>query len=578
MALAATYKQFLAAPDASLLANDASLHYVTTTTTFKGPADIIKVIKGSNGQLKKNKEDVLYAVEGQNALAVEVDTALEFFTSGGPYLPGLDDNFLADRKVYLAVTHFVSFDGQGKISQIRQTWDQGSLLKQLDIIGKTGRNWPIRDSKEQIRMIESCVKSGPVAVPQEPTDVPVRPRTNTANTANTANISRDPHASLSLFGPREDSDHSIATVISPKAGVKPRQRDFAEIFGDEPVEDPDSPSAGRRAASPSKAVAPKAGAGKNFQPSRLFDTENEDKSSPDDTRTPVRGYKPHPTKYNHFDFADGSDPNDAPRPGDPTFRRTKHSSQWDFEDFATPAKPKAKNARQQDARHWGPGDNEVFDSPQQRKPVQGKARRDAEAHFELIDDGVATGEPRPSRPRGSNHNSGLGLYQNNLYNDEGEAGAAFPAEEGSRALGVITNQKDHNRNFQPHWNMEDQSPAPDPQAKSQAAAIGEDRKKAVKMMDANWSSYDVSPSQKENQNQNGHRSLPGQNGSFKENNHDAPKERGIHIGGDGMGGSRGSNRAWFFGEDGEEEHNKAKPVPGRKQPAGMKSGGFDWDF
>lgn len=103
MALAATYKQFLAAPDASLLANDASLHYITTTTTFTGAADIIKVIKGTNGQLKKNKENVLHVVQGQNALAAEVDTALEFFTSGGPYLPGLDDNFLADRKVYLNV-------------------------------------------------------------------------------------------------------------------------------------------------------------------------------------------------------------------------------------------------------------------------------------------------------------------------------------------------------------------------------------------------------------------------------------------------------------------------------------------
>ncbi len=108
MALAATYKQFIAVPDASLLANDASLHYVTTTTSFNGAADIIKHLKSSNGKFKKNKEKFLHAVQGQNALAVEIDTSLEFFTSGGPYLPGLDDNFLADRKVYIPVVRGLS--------------------------------------------------------------------------------------------------------------------------------------------------------------------------------------------------------------------------------------------------------------------------------------------------------------------------------------------------------------------------------------------------------------------------------------------------------------------------------------
>jgi hypothetical protein len=38
-------------------------------------------------------------VEGTNALAVEVHTTLELLSGGGSYLPGLDDNFLADRIV-----------------------------------------------------------------------------------------------------------------------------------------------------------------------------------------------------------------------------------------------------------------------------------------------------------------------------------------------------------------------------------------------------------------------------------------------------------------------------------------------
>ena len=450
----------------------------------------------------------------------------------------------------------MTFDGQGKIQQIRQSWDQGSLLKQLDVIGKTGRNWPISDSKDQIKMIEFCVKtvSNGVAA-QAPTDLPVRPH------GNSSNVSRDPRSSFSLFGVPEENDQSITSVISPRGGVKPRQRDFTEILGDEPVEDPESPSAGRRSESPSKAVAPKAGATKKFQPSRLFDTEEEEPENavPDEVRTSNHHYRPNPKKYDHFDFADGSDPHDAPRPGNATFQKTKHSSQWDFQDFVTPAKAKpTKTIRQQDVRHWGADDDDVPDSPE-RKPAAPKPRKDAETHFDFIDDGPAQNEPRVSRPRGATHNAGLGLYKNNLYDENGDDETTH--DDDARPLGVITNLKDRGRDFAPHFAMTDQSPAQE----ARTRPIADDRKKAVKMMDANWSSYDVSPSQKEN-----HRTQPN-NGSK------TSEERGIHIGGDGMGGSRGSNRNWMFSDD-EGNSPLAKPVAGRKQGKPAPSGGFNWDF
>ena len=91
------------APNASLLANDASLHYITTTTTLKDAPNIVKHVQSSNVQFKKKKEELLHAVEGRDSIAVEVDTVIEFLTTGGPYLPGLDDNFLANRTVYLLV-------------------------------------------------------------------------------------------------------------------------------------------------------------------------------------------------------------------------------------------------------------------------------------------------------------------------------------------------------------------------------------------------------------------------------------------------------------------------------------------
>lgn len=103
MALVAVYKQFLAAPNLSQLSPEAALHYITTTTSFRNPTDVIKHFSTLIKQLKKKREDILSAVEGQNAIAVELDTALEFLTGGGPYLPGLDDNFLTDRTVYFPV-------------------------------------------------------------------------------------------------------------------------------------------------------------------------------------------------------------------------------------------------------------------------------------------------------------------------------------------------------------------------------------------------------------------------------------------------------------------------------------------
>lgn len=101
--MAATYKQFLASPSSALLADNASLHYVTTLTSFVGAAEIIKHLGTLQKQVKKKKEEVLNVIDGQNIIAVEADTHIEFITSGGAYLPGLDDNFLSDREAFLPI-------------------------------------------------------------------------------------------------------------------------------------------------------------------------------------------------------------------------------------------------------------------------------------------------------------------------------------------------------------------------------------------------------------------------------------------------------------------------------------------
>lgn len=101
--MASVYKQFLASPSSSYLADRASLHYVTTTTSVYGSTEIIKHLNTLQKQVKIKKQDLLNLVDGQSVIAAEFDTVLEFQTSGGAYLPGLDDNFLSDRVAYLSI-------------------------------------------------------------------------------------------------------------------------------------------------------------------------------------------------------------------------------------------------------------------------------------------------------------------------------------------------------------------------------------------------------------------------------------------------------------------------------------------
>jgi hypothetical protein len=501
----------------------------------------------------------------------------------------------------------VSFDANGKILQIRQSWDQGSLLKLIDVIGKTGRNWPIRDGKDQIKLITSSVKSaGKTPVDSAPNADEAVSRSR----GNSNNVTRDPHASLSLFAPREKNiQDSLPAVVAPRASARPAPRDLSELFvGNDSDNSPASPSktSRERSESPSKVVAPKFGAGKNFAPSRLFDN---DENSP--IRPTLKGnsadhsYRPNPTKYQHFDFADGTDPQDAPRPTPLKDVKSKHGSQWGFDDFNTPAKViPSKLLRTNDVRHWGNSDDEVVDSPIKIKKVD-KPRKDAETHFEFKDDGTPDGPRLIGRPRGAGQNTGLGLYNDHLFDEED--GAEAPKE--SKIVKPISNVKERSKDFDPHFSMTHDSPA---SKQVSEVALRDDRAKAVKMMDANWSSYEQSPNQKENIPVPASPTRPStgtSKGPLSEttnavsNRNDQPKgitiagdgmgsrkgapslnekPTGINIGGDGMGGKKGSGRLWGFGDDSDgkeaEDVNKPSKYMTGKQGKVQATGGDFWDF
>ena len=449
----------------------------------------------------------------------------------------------------------MTFDGDGKITRIRQSWDQGSLLKQVEVIGRSGQNWPIRDSKEQISLIARCVKgdaavissSGPGSGPGPGSteSLPTRSRGGSTNVLQT---------SLDLFAPREEQEESSPpTVVSPKAGTRPRQRSFTEILGDEPVGEPGSPSDGRgRSQSPGKVVGPKVGS--HLPPARLFEPDEDDAASDArESRRPSERYvRPDPKKYQHFEFDDGSEAQEAPAPKPAPARKNRHDSSWSFEDFVTPEKPIASRGmhRARDVRHWGTDEDGVAADDQAQKAPAAKPRRDAEAHFELVDDGPVSKEPREAGRRPA-HKAGLQLYENRLHIDDD----AVPSPE-PPALGNITNLKDRRKDFEAHFALTDESPkqqnngAADP-----AARVPESRRRAARMMESSWAPYDESPVS------NDKKSNPAGG-------------RGIAIAGDGMGGRKGSSRAWFTGEDEEEE----KPVrkTGRRGPP-TKSDNF-WEF
>lgn len=99
MSLESLYKNYLAGPSAGALAEDCSLNYITTLTTINTANAILKHHAAHQKVLKRKEEKFLSCIENSDAVCVDVETTLEFVTGGGAYLPGLDDNFLADRTV-----------------------------------------------------------------------------------------------------------------------------------------------------------------------------------------------------------------------------------------------------------------------------------------------------------------------------------------------------------------------------------------------------------------------------------------------------------------------------------------------
>ena len=505
--------------------------------------------------------------------------------------------------------HIVRFDADGKIRQIRLYWDQASLLKQVEVMGARARGWPIRDGKDQAKLIVTSAANVGPATSAPPSVSAVPTATNGKPRAQSTHVTRDPHASLSGFGPSEDGSDG-PKAIAPKAAAsgKPPLRDYNDLFmgGNESEttsttkkgapssptkensgfkhpppkaqtskpaprdyhelfvgnESDNSPVTRAKLSSPEKdnlspgSVAPKFGAGKNYKPNRLFDQGGDAEGMPP---SPTKSaYKPHPNRYNHFDFDHGEEApgSTVPRP------KTKHQSQWDFEDFSTPIKPSNK-VREHDRRHFEIEQDTATKNVPAKTAGGINARSGFDPHFELQDDGTPAGNRRPAgQPRGAGTVRSTGLYQHHDLGDD-----TPPNPDKSKPLATVTNLQDRRKDFDSHFSMMD-SPA-----ESGNKAVPEVHQKMVSQMGAQWDAADDSPASTRPSNAtNGGSAVL----SNKENvGAGRPMSfAGIKSGGDGMGGKKGASKRWGIGDDSDIEEEQFRPGKRSQAPKSEEL----WDF
>ncbi|KAF2132605.1 hypothetical protein P153DRAFT_309071 [Dothidotthia symphoricarpi CBS 119687] len=402
MTLRDSYQRFLDNPSAGALAENASLHYISTLTSIHNAAGIMKHMSAQEKLLKKTGQKILSTVEGQQGLSVDVETTIEFNTGGGAYLPGLDDNFVADRIVTFPMVHMVHFDQDGRIVQIRQYWDQGSLLKQIDVIGARSRNWPIRDGKDQTKLI--VTSSATVDQPGSATSARASTASRGADEvsvtsrgrAPASNITNDPHASLSLFQPREiNEDVHNAHPMAPRAlSAKPPPREYSELFAGE-NDTSSSPSTDK--------IPVKIGGGKNFQSNRLFNDTEEDETMA------TSGIKTNANKFNHFSFGDSDDEEPQQKQSTNTKGRSSNAGQGLYQDHVT--------GNADDA------DDDDYNN-NRRQPSQ-RARQATDSHFEF-------GEEAPKTTRGN----GINIAGNGMGNRAGTQFSLYDEESPVRNVNL----------------------------------------------------------------------------------------------------------------------------------------------
>ncbi|EPS40901.1 hypothetical protein H072_5205 [Dactylellina haptotyla CBS 200.50] len=550
------YSGFLDNPKTEILHAQAGLHYISTGTSVQSSVAIAGHFQKEALLYTKKEQKILTAVESANALAVELSVIVEFKNGGGSLLPRLDDNFIVDQTVKISMVHMVQFE-DGLIKQLRYHWDQASLLKAVSVIGRTGRNWPIRLGEEQVGTIESSAKNvAEIAVASSESAVSTRPSSKNSN--------HSARESLQLFAPKELGEDGGSAPIAPRGGMKPHTRQLHDIVG----EDADD--------LPAIAPTPKGGKG----PGRTFFLGQDIDEA---HSTPARVVNVNAKKYQHFDLQAANE--ETPKVIAPKrmSQYSKPGSTWDFSDFATPNKHASK-APNQDARTFSWSDNEDESSPiKPQQPKKPLPRKGMEASFDIVDETPKKGE-QPTKEtyvrKGSEasfeftddspaHGNGKAKPTQAHQNMEANWSNSSPLGEpkpvsGFAGIAVGGDGMGGKKGSSLFWDFEDETPK---KFNGGGIKIGGNGMGGKIDTNANWAFDESSPAAR----QGGIKAAGNGMGSKKgtelhwgfEDEYVAqkPVARGINIGGNGMGGRKGTGASWAFGE--EEE----TPAPKKQENA-----------
>ena len=348
---------------------------------------------------------------------------------------------------------------------MRLYWDQASVLKQLNVIGRSGRNWPIKDGADQIKMMVESISRHSVAVPAAQNGGSGTVRASRSQSQGRENAMRDPHASLHLFQAADDG----APVDKPRpprssSAFRPPSRDLESIIGES-----DEP--------PQQVKPPKSRG--SFSQNKTFDLGEQHQ---DGAKTPpavLRTPNVNPKKYEHFEFGDDDDDDDKlakpsvfntrPLPG----ARAKNAASWDFEDFVTPEKHTMRQ-RPDDKRHFdwsGEDEDDSKKAAAAAKPLSNvasalnNARRNDISQFEIADnspaDGASEAQKLHDRPGKSDRNKAG--YQwtahQNALDDENAFFGGFGKEATSNRIHITGDGRGTNKNATKNWSWDLDSPS-----------------------------------------------------------------------------------------------------------------------
>jgi hypothetical protein len=398
----------------------------------------------------------------------------------------------------------VHFDEEKKISQIRLYWDQGSLLKQLDVIGSHHRNWPIRDSSEQTRLIRTTTSSvtessaKPVPEPRRPDTA-----TSTTTTATMASVStgkkqfKDPHATLSLFESLNMDDGTQAAKSGGSNGRSAHRHNASRILGgggDEIEEEmpppPKTTSTKYRHFEFGEADAPAPTPKPALKSHSHFEFGEADAPMSPERPTPTRA----PKSRGHFEFGEADVPTFSPVKATPA----KVRGHFEFGDDEPPAPSPMKATPAKVVRghfEFGDGEEHQAPAPQPKKKTE---------HFEIGDELDSEG-PQQAAKRAVRSTKGMSQWGFEDFALPEEPKAQKARSKDARSLGWSDDENDvvqsavkpkpdraHNprRDAESHFTIQDEEGSPTGEEKKPVRLIGGAHNKGLRLYENNL--YDES--------------------------------------------------------------------------------------